>query len=312
MTLAHIPPSHIALPLLYADQHLLVLNKPADLLSVPGKTQTDCLSHRVQAQFADALVVHRLDMATSGLLVMARGAAMQRLLSQCFAQRLVHKRYIALVQGSLHAESVARLAADTSASVRSVIAGERHMPAPIAIQADAHIAPACIASGWQSIDVPLIVDWPNRPRSKVDWHMGKPSLTFWRVIHTPTPTPHSSSATRQTPVSDMNLPHGNTPDICAAAPVVAHIPHHPALAPDYQHPSGTHTIVELSPWTGRSHQLRLHMQTIGHPIAGDTLYGDAANQAMAPRLLLHAWALELTHPITQRTMCWTCPTRFEH
>jgi len=87
--------------LIYSDEALLIANKPAGLLAVPGRGEDkqDCLSARLQRQFPDALVVHRLDMATSGLMVFARGEAMQRRLSQMFREREVDKRYVAVVAG---------------------------------------------------------------------------------------------------------------------------------------------------------------------------------------------------------------------
>ncbi|MBI3432634.1 MAG: RluA family pseudouridine synthase [Hydrogenophilales bacterium] len=129
---------------LYADDAVLVLDKPSGLLAVPGRgpDKQDCLAARVQARYPDALIVHRLDMATSGLMVMARGPAAQRALSKAFAAREVHKRYIAVVAGRLDAPS----------------------------------------EGWGVIDLPIIVDWPNRPRRMVDRQLGKPSLTRWRVL----------------------------------------------------------------------------------------------------------------------------------
>lgn len=129
------------LELIYCDASLLVANKPAGLLAVPGRgaDKQDCLSARIQQEFPDALVVHRLDMATSGLLVFARGEEMQRRLSQMFRERGVHKRYVAVVAGQVEPE-----------------AGE--------------------------IDLPLIADWPNRPRQKVDHVSGKPSLTRYRLL----------------------------------------------------------------------------------------------------------------------------------
>ncbi|WP_045475662.1 RluA family pseudouridine synthase [Serpentinimonas barnesii] len=140
----------------HADAALVVLNKPAGLLSVPGKgpDNADCLSARVQALYPDALVVHRLDMATSGLLVMARGREAQRHLSRSFALRQVHKRYQALVAG---------------------------------------IPSAPDDGPWHDIHLPLRVDWPNRPRSKVDLAHGKPSHTRWRWLETLT-LPSSSAA----------------------------------------------------------------------------------------------------------------------
>ena len=127
--------------IVFADDALIVANKPAGLLAVPGRGEDkqDCLAARVQALYADALIVHRLDMATSGLLVLARGAQAHRSLSIAFAQRRVHKRYVAVVAGLVEA-----------------------------------------AEG--RIDMPLICDWPNRPRQKVDHAIGKPSLTLYRVL----------------------------------------------------------------------------------------------------------------------------------
>ncbi len=132
------------LAVVYADATLLVLDKPAGLLSVPGRGEDkqDCLSARVQRHYSDALIVHRLDMGTSGLLLMARGKTAQRALSQAFAARQIHKRYLALVRG-------------------------HPTPPP---------------GAWCVIDLPLAVDWPNRPRSMVQPQGGKASVTRWRVL----------------------------------------------------------------------------------------------------------------------------------
>lgn len=209
---------------LHADEALLVLDKPAGLLSVPGRgaDKQDCASSRAQSLWPDALIVHRLDMATSGLLLMARGLAMQRRLSMAFESRAVHKRYVALVAG--------------------------HLPMP--------------AAGWGAIELALAGDWPNRPRQKVDAD-GKPSLTRWCVLA------HETDA--------QGLPL---------------------------------TRLELEPVTGRTHQLRVHLQAIGHPILGDALYADAQTQARSPRLLLHASALALTHPLTGAALHWHSPSPF--
>jgi tRNA pseudouridine32 synthase / 23S rRNA pseudouridine746 synthase len=213
------------LVLLYADDSLLVLNKPSGLLAVPGRGEDkqDCLSARVQRRYPDALVVHRLDMATSGLMLMARGIAMQRVLAKAFEMRQVHKRYIAVVQGRL-------------------------LP-PL---------PPESADGWSLIDLPIVVDWPHRPLRIIDAERGKPSQTRWRCLA----FDEASDSTR----------------------------------------------VELEPLTGRSHQLRVHLQALGHPILGDALYGSAA--AAAPRLLLHACALGLAHPLSAEPMCFESPPPF--
>ena len=192
--------------LIHLDDHLLVAIKPAGLLAVPGRgaDKQDCLSVRLQREFPDLLVVHRLDMATSGLMVFARGEEMQRRLSRQFREREVSKRYVAVLAGELESES-----------------GE--------------------------VDLPLIADWPNRPLQKVDTLRGKPSLTRYRAL-------------------DLGLGVSR---------------------------------VELEPVTGRSHQLRVHMRELGHPILGDALYGDAAS---APRLLLHASMLAFSHPADGRPL----------
>jgi tRNA pseudouridine32 synthase/23S rRNA pseudouridine746 synthase len=218
------PPAWDAVPL-HADAHLLVFDKPAGLLSVPGRgaDAQDCLAHRVQSAFPDALVVHRLDLATSGLVVMARGLAVQQALGRAFEARRVRKRY------------------------RAVVAGR---PVPDAGAPD----------GWSVIDLPLAVDWPRRPLQKVDDARGRPSLTRWRLLS-----------------------------------------HDPAI--DASH-------VELEPLTGRSHQLRVHLLALGHPILGDALYAPQAVRSAAPRLLLHAAELGFAHPATGAPMHWTAPPTF--
>lgn len=194
--------SPLPLDLRHVDAARIVIDKPPGLLSVPGRgpDKQDCAWARVQARFADALIVHRLDQGTSGLIVYARGEAMQRALSEAFAARLVDKRYEAVVHGLIDRDAF-------------------------------------------EIDLPLIVDWPNRPRQMIDHERGKPSLTRLRV-----------------------------------------------LARD---PATNTTRVELEPVTGRSHQLRVHLLAIGHPILGDALYAPPEVLAQAPRLLLHARDLSL-------------------
>jgi tRNA pseudouridine32 synthase/23S rRNA pseudouridine746 synthase len=210
------------LQVVYVDDALIVLDKPSGLLSVPGRGEDkqDCLSTRVQTVYPDALVVHRLDMATSGLIVMARGLAAQRSLNRAFAEREVHKRYEAVVHGQLTTPL------DT----------------------------------WQVIDLPICVDWPNRPLRIIDPVQGQASVTRLRTIQT-------------------NAHNGTT-------------------------------RVALEPVTGRSHQLRVHLQAIGHPILGDALYAPVEVAAKAPRLLLHACTLALPHPESGHWVEWTSPAGF--
>lgn len=204
----------------YADDAVLVFDKPGGLLAVPGRSEADCLSARVQARYPDARVVHRLDMATSGLMLFARGAEMQRRLSGMFATREIGKRYLA------------------------VVAGRPEVP----------------DGEWGVIDLPIALDWPNRPVRVIDPERGKPSLTRWR-----------------------------------------------ALAYDA---AGQATRLELEPVTGRSHQLRLHLKAIGHPILGDTLYAPPEVQARAGRLLLHACALRFRHPLSGQAVAVESPAGF--
>ena len=206
------------LQVIHEDEALLVLDKPAGLLCVPGRgaDKQDCLSERARQRWHDALVVHRLDMGTSGLVLMARGIEMQRALSAAFADREVHKRYEAIVDGA--------------------------MP---------------LRQEWSLIDAPLMADWPRRPLQKIDPE-GKPSLTRWKAL---------------------------------------------SVLPG--EPAATHVLLE--PLTGRSHQLRVHLLSIGHPILGDALYGDAALQARAARLLLHASELGFVHPVTQQSLFFNRP-----
>lgn len=206
--------------LLYIDDALLVVDKPAGLLAVPGRgpAGADNLVGRVQQTHPEACTVHRLDMATSGLMLLARGADMQRALSRSFEQRAVHKRYEAVVHGLV--------AADTGCS-----------------------------------DAPLAADWPQRPRQKVDFDAGKPSLTRWQVLG------RDAAAQR--------------------------------------------TRLRLEPVTGRTHQLRVHMLALGHPIVGDALYGtDSPPAPPALRLLLHACELRLPHPVHGRDCNFTSTPPF--
>jgi tRNA pseudouridine32 synthase/23S rRNA pseudouridine746 synthase len=235
------PPPGANIDLVYLDEALIVLNKPSGLLSVPGRgaDKQDCLSSRVQQHYPDALVVHRLDMATSGLVVMARGVQVQRTLNAAFANRLVHKRYVAVVAGIPTHDGT--------------LGGELH-------------------NEWQTIDLPIIVDWPNRPLRVIDTQRGQPSQTRWR---------------RLVDATACNNPHSHPPAVYSNC-----------------------TVLELEPVTGRSHQLRVHLQALGHPIVGDTLYAPPDIAAMALRLLLHACTLALAHPITGEPMQWRSPAEF--
>jgi tRNA pseudouridine32 synthase/23S rRNA pseudouridine746 synthase len=229
----------MVLCLWHVDDALVVAEKPSGLLAVPGRGEAGRvnLASQVQAMLPDALVVHRLDMSTSGLMLFARGLEAQRALGKAFAERRVHKRYEAIVQGRMPAEQ-------------------------------------------GTVALPLAADWPNRPRQIVDLVRGKPALTHWRVLHEPP----------QRPAMDLQPGQGHTG--------------HPGdvIRDD------TRCRVTLLPVTGRSHQLRVHLQALGHPICGDDLYHPAPEQA--PRLLLHACEVALHHPLTGEDCRFTSPVPF--
>ncbi|NIY79553.1 RluA family pseudouridine synthase [Celeribacter sp. HF31] len=195
-------PPQDPLDVLHMDHEILVVNKPSGLLSVPGKGEhlADCLMSRIQTAFPEALLIHRLDRDTSGVMVFALTPHAQRHIGLQFEKRQTKKTYVAWVYGH-------------------------------------------IAEKTGTVDLPLIVDWPNRPKQMVCHETGKPAVTDWRVVR-------------------------------------------------YQ---DNQTRVRLMPKTGRSHQLRVHMLALGHPIMGDPFYatGEARD---APRLMLHAEQLRFRHP----------------
>ncbi|KHQ55146.1 RluA family pseudouridine synthase [Mameliella alba] len=204
------------IPVLYEDTDLLVVDKPAGLLSVPGKGEDlqDCLLSRLEKAFPTVRLVHRLDRDTSGVMVFGLTPHAQRHLGNQFETRKTKKTYLARLHG--------------------------------------HLEPAT-----GEVDLPLIVDWPNRPRQKVCHETGKPALTGWKVLK-----------------SDQG-----------------------------------ETRVRLFPHTGRSHQLRVHTLTLGHPILGDTLYApETADQY--PRMMLHAEELRLNHPESGKGMKFRAPAPF--
>lgn len=196
------------LDILYQDRDIMVVNKPHDLLSVPGKPAElwDSILTRVQWEFPDAETVHRLDLATSGLMVVALHIEAERELKRQFRERETDKKYIAKVFGIL-------------------------------------------AQKEGSIDFPLICDWPNRPKQMVSYEYGKDALTHYKVLN--------------------EDDEGNT-------------------------------LIELIPVTGRSHQLRVHMMSIGHPILGDRFYAHEDALKDRNRLYLHATELAFTHPTTKK------------
>ncbi len=189
--------------ILHEDAQFLIINKPPGLLSVAGKPDDhkDCLETRMQVQYPDARIVHRLDMDTSGIMVLARTNQAHRHIGLQFENRQTRKSYRALVWG----------------------VPEEH-------------------SG--QIDLPLICDWPNRPLQKVDFETGKPAQTDWELVE--------------------------------------------------NHQKFSRMV--LKPKTGRSHQLRVHMNQLGHPILGDRLYAHDQAYNAAGRMMLHAKTLAFRHP----------------
>jgi len=209
-------PPDVPLQIVHADDSLIIVDKPAGLLSVPGRGEdrADCLIARLRAVFPDVLLVHRLDLDTSGVMVFARTRAAQGALGQQFETRQVKKVYLARLHGEMEGHE-------------------------------------------GRVDLPLTVDWPNRPRQHVNHETGRPAQTDWRVVKA----------------------------------------------------GGGETRVRLMPLTGRSHQLRVHMAALGHPILGDPLYATGAARGH-PRLMLHAYSLRLRHPDTGVLITFSAPCPF--
>ena len=212
------PPQEPWLDLVYCDDYIAVVNKPSGLLSVPGNQPQyyDSAMSRVKEKYGFCEPAHRLDMATSGILLFALSKAADRELKRQFREREPKKYYQALVWGHLeHDHGV--------------------------------------------VELPLICDWENRPRQKICFERGKRAVTFYDVLQ--------------------------------------------------RYPNNT-TRVKLTPITGRSHQLRLHMLALGHPILGDKFYAHPQAKALSPRLCLHAESLQIQHPIIGETMEFTAPVGF--
>lgn len=220
------PPMTPYLDIIYQDDDLVVLNKSSGLLTVPGRLieHQDCLQSRVQRVLPSATIVHRLDMATSGILLMALNKPAHVAISRQFEKRQTQKSYIARVYGQ-------------------------------------------IKNKTGSVDLPLICDWPNRPKQKIDHVNGKQSLTHYKVL------------------SYSNNYDDSCESLCNS------------------------TLVELTPITGRSHQLRVHMLALGHPILGDRLYAHDKALVASSRLQLHAQMLTVTHPLRGDSLTFTaqCP-----
>ena len=208
-------PPDVPLSVLYEDHAIIVVDKPAGLLSVSGKLEgrQDCLETRLRHAYPGTLLVHRLDCDTSGVMIFARNKAAQGFLGQEFEQRRAKKSYIARVLGLMRPDN-------------------------------------------GRIDLPIGVDWPNRPRQMVDLENGRSAVTEWSVVNR----------------------------------------------------NAYETRVRLLPLTGRSHQLRVHMLSLGHPILGDPIYSQ--NAADFPRLMLHAETLGLHHPQTKEWVSFTASCRF--
>ncbi|KAA8671850.1 bifunctional tRNA pseudouridine(32) synthase/23S rRNA pseudouridine(746) synthase RluA [Pantoea dispersa] len=212
------PPLDPWLHILYQDEHIMVVNKPSGLLSVPGRLEEhkDSVMTRIQPDFPQAESVHRLDMATSGVIVVALTKAAERELKRQFREREPAKQYVARVWGHPAAEQ-------------------------------------------GMIDLPLICDWPNRPKQMVSVELGKPAQTEYQVL---------------------------------------------------AYDTDNSARVQLKPITGRSHQLRVHLLALGHPILGDRFYAHPEALAMAPRLQLHAESLTITHPAFGNSMTFRQPADF--
>ena len=204
------------LDIIHIDSSIIVLNKPSGVLTIPGRgiRLSDSLLTRVKEKYFGTLLVHRLDMDTSGIIIFARTPSAQAYLGKQFEKRSVKKKYLARTTG--------------------------HIKEPHGI-----------------IELPIIVDWPNRPLQKICFDKGKVAITKYRVL---------------------------------------------------RHEEENCSLVALYPLTGRTHQLRLHMKCIGHPIIGDTLYLDKSKSIKAKKLNLHSSSIKFLHPKTNKMCTFFTPT----
>jgi tRNA pseudouridine32 synthase/23S rRNA pseudouridine746 synthase len=209
------PPCHESLRYVHYDDHILVVEKPAGLLTVPGRVVKDCVLNRVLGDFPAAIIVHRLDLDTSGLVILSLSKQSVSAMNRLFRERSIQKTYTALVDGQVT---------------------------------------ACDGS----IDLPIAADPDHRPRQRIDRVSGKDAVTRFEVIRR---------------LDDE-------------------------------------TRLALYPVTGRQHQLRLHLASIGHPILGCDLYANATALAKASRLMLHAAKVEFNHPVTDRPVSFESSAPF--
>lgn len=224
------PPKTPFLTILYEDEYIMVVDKPSGLLSVPGreKANYDSILSRIWETHPEAMAVHRLDMDTSGLMVVGLKKESISALGKMFMQKEVHKLYYALVDGKIESEG--------------------------------------------KIELPIRCDLEKRPLQIVDFEQGKPSTTLYERV-----------------------------DNFKIAPFINR---------DCDNGSLDLSLVRLTPVTGRSHQLRVHLASIGHAILGDRFYADDNVQAKSKRLCLHAYHLEFNHPISKEKLSFETKAEF--
>lgn len=205
--------------ILYRDEHLLLVDKPDLLLSIPGRNplNSDCVISRIREDFPNASIVHRLDLDTSGIMVIPLNRPTHSHISRQFQERKVSKSYHAMVYGLIEQDN-----------------GE--------------------------INLPIAPDWENRPRQVISEERGKQALTRYEVLER---------------FAGENC-----------------------------------TRLLLKPVTGRSHQLRIHLAEIGHPILGCDMYAHEEALGMASRLMLHAHTLTFEHPATGQELAGEAPLPF--
>ncbi len=220
----HLVASPLPLSVLHEDEHLVVIDKPSGMTVHPGNGQhEDTLANALVARYRGLPeasgsdrpgIVHRLDKATSGVLVVARSEGVQRALSALFAAREVQKEYLALVHGVPRKDE-------------------------------------------GSIELPIGRCEAQRTKMRVDTEGGRPAHTAWRV--------------------ERRLPRN--------------------------------ALLRCMPRTGRTHQIRVHLMAVQHPIAGDATYGPHGWpwESLVPRLMLHAHRLAFRHPVTGAALSFEAP-----
>ncbi len=306
-----------SLPILYEDEHLVVINKPARLSSVPGGSETVSAKLILEATYGELFVIHRLDMGTSGVLAFAKTKDALRPLNKAFSDRNAHKTILEATYGELFV--IHRLDMGTSGVLAFAKTKDALRPLNKAFSdRNAHKTyvarlEGTIMSTNGTISLPIALNWFDRPKQAIlpTTEGGRDAVTTYRVLETVNTASGPKTLVELSPIT------GNWFD----RPKQAILPTTEGgrdavttyrVLETVNTASGPKTLVELSPITGRTHQLRMHCahpEGLNCPIDGDPFYGHGGlkEEARTRRLCLHAASLSIVHPMTGEPLTVVAP-----